>query len=658
MSPRPKARLGNHDVHLHRDPDGANEVSSTVAYTTNNGTATAGATCPGAFDFETSSGTLTFAVGVTTQTITVNVCKDALFEANETFSITLSSPTNATIGDATGAGSITNDDASNSAPTDIALSNNTIAENAGANATVGTLSTTDPNVGDTFTYTLVAGTGSTGNGSFNISGNTLRATASLDFEAQSSYSVRIRTTDQGGLFFEEAFTITVTNVNETPTDIALSPSSIAENAGANATVGTLSTTDPDAGNTFTYTLVAGTGSTGNGSFNISGNTLRATASLDFEAQSSYSVRIRTTDQGGLFFEEAFTITVTNVNEAPTVTLDPGNQLSVVEGSQHTYLFSVSDVDAGDTFTVVSVSCGANGSQVGSTTTTASGGSFVCLFPDGPATSIVSIQVKDAANANSNVATQSVAIANVAPTVTLTGSATANEGNQLTYSFSTSDPGADTFVLDTTSCGTNGSQIGLATFNSTTGAGSFVCSFPDGPASSTVSVTVSDSDGASDSDSIVVAIANVKPSIALSGDATADEGTTHTYSFTVTDPGQDPTRHDRLRPERRQGQRLRHVRPGDRSRQLRLLLRRRPGHDQRDRHRDRLRRRLGHRQPGRRRDGQQRRPDRDPRQQRPDQRGLERDGQLHGSVRPVGGRHDRRLHLQLRLQQRRRLHRPR
>ena len=59
---------------------------------------------------------------------------------------------------------------------------------------------------------------------------------------------------------------------------------MAENAGANATVGTLSTTDPDAANTFTYTLVTGPGSTGNGSFNISGNTLRATASFDFEAQ--------------------------------------------------------------------------------------------------------------------------------------------------------------------------------------------------------------------------------------------------------------------------------------------------------------------------------------------------------------------------------------
>ena len=54
----------------------------------------------------------------------------------------------------------------------------------------------------------------------------------------------------------------------------------------------------------------------------------------------------------------------------------------------------------------------------------------------------------------------------------------------------------------------------------------------------VSVTVSDSDGASDSDSLAVTVNNVKPSITLSGDASADEGSTHTYSYTVTDPGQD------------------------------------------------------------------------------------------------------------------------
>jgi len=57
------------------------------------------------------------------------------------------------------------------APTDIALSANTLAENAGANAVVGSLTSTDPDVGDTFVYSLIAGAGDTDNSSFNIAGN-------------------------------------------------------------------------------------------------------------------------------------------------------------------------------------------------------------------------------------------------------------------------------------------------------------------------------------------------------------------------------------------------------------------------------------------------------------------------------------------------------
>ena len=107
--------------------------------------------------------------------------------------------------------------------------------------------------------------------------------------------------------------------NNAPTDISLSSASVAENAGANAPVGTFSTTDPDAGNTFTYTLVAGSGDTDNAAFNINGTTLRATSSFDFETKSSYTVRVRSTDQGGLFTEKTFSIAVTNVNEAPALT---------------------------------------------------------------------------------------------------------------------------------------------------------------------------------------------------------------------------------------------------------------------------------------------------------------------------------------------------
>ncbi|MFN6162055.1 MAG: cadherin domain-containing protein, partial [Planctomycetota bacterium] len=239
----------------------------------------------------------------------------------------------------------------NEAPSNITLSSTSIAENAGDNATVGTFSTIDADAGNTFTYSLVAGVGGGDNGAFNIVGNSLRATNSLDFEAKPIYAIRVRSTDQGGLFTETTFTITVTNVNETPIDIGISNSSVAENAGVNATVGTLSTVDVDAGNTFTYSLVAGAGDADNGAFNLSGAILRATSSFDFEARSSYSIRIRSTDQGGLFTEKAFVIAVTNANEAPVdIVLLNGNVPENAGANATAGVLSTIDIDTGNTFT--------------------------------------------------------------------------------------------------------------------------------------------------------------------------------------------------------------------------------------------------------------------------------------------------------------------
>jgi hypothetical protein len=64
------------------------------------------------------------------------------------------------------------------------------------------------------------------------------------------------------------------------------PGTIAENAGTNAVVGRLSATDGDAGDTETFTLVSGAGDTDNASFNISGTSLHANTSFDFETKAS------------------------------------------------------------------------------------------------------------------------------------------------------------------------------------------------------------------------------------------------------------------------------------------------------------------------------------------------------------------------------------
>ncbi|MDI1360041.1 MAG: DUF4347 domain-containing protein, partial [Methylobacter sp.] len=138
-------------------------------------------------------------------------------------------------------------------PTDVALSNATVQITAGANAVVGSLSSTDGTTGDTFTYTLVSGTGSTNNASFNISGSNLRATTPSGLSA-GSYSVRVRSTDAGGNFFEKAFTVTVSAGNTAPTIANLNADSVAW-AGVGNTVAldsgtalTIADTENDAAN--------------------------------------------------------------------------------------------------------------------------------------------------------------------------------------------------------------------------------------------------------------------------------------------------------------------------------------------------------------------------------------------------------------------------
>ncbi len=101
----------------------------------------------------------------------------------------------------------------NSAPTNISLSANSINENVPANSAIGSLSTTDITIGDTFSYSLVGGADIA---AFTISGNQLLIKASPDFEAKSTYNVVVRSTDNGGLFFDKNFTININDVNEAP----------------------------------------------------------------------------------------------------------------------------------------------------------------------------------------------------------------------------------------------------------------------------------------------------------------------------------------------------------------------------------------------------------------------------------------------------------
>nr|WP_278995567.1 DUF4347 domain-containing protein [Plesiomonas shigelloides] len=112
--------------------------------------------------------------------------------------------------------------------------------------------------------------------------------------------------------------VTVHAVNDAPTDISLTSSSIGQSLGSNGTVGTLSATDVDS-NSFTYTLVSGTGSTDNSLFSITGNTLKVNNAATM-APGTYSVRIQVSD-GTDTYQKVFSVTV-NDDVRPTFDVVP------------------------------------------------------------------------------------------------------------------------------------------------------------------------------------------------------------------------------------------------------------------------------------------------------------------------------------------------
>ena len=90
--------------------DQSSESTVTVDYSTSGGTATSDS------DFQAASGTITFAPGTTSQTVTVMVHGDTTDEVNETFLVSLLNATGAVIAGSSGVGTIVDDDTSSDPP--------------------------------------------------------------------------------------------------------------------------------------------------------------------------------------------------------------------------------------------------------------------------------------------------------------------------------------------------------------------------------------------------------------------------------------------------------------------------------------------------------------------------------------------------------------
>ncbi|MBF0379465.1 MAG: cadherin domain-containing protein [Magnetococcales bacterium] len=251
---------------------------------------------------------------------------------------------------------------SNQKPTAIALSSSLVDENSNtvSNIFIGNLSTTDADINDTHTYTIVGGDDQS---MFYISDAKLYILAgkSIDYTTTKTLIVTVRTTDSSGNTYDEQFTINVNEVaNNSPTAINLSASSIDEyaNQTSDIVVGTLTTADADTDDTHTYTIVGGDNQS---MFSISGNTLSVITgvTVEYEILQSLYVTVRTTDPDGNFYDETLKITVNEIsNDPPTaITLSASsiNEYSNLTNNVFVGTLSTTDPDTNDfhTYSIVS-----------------------------------------------------------------------------------------------------------------------------------------------------------------------------------------------------------------------------------------------------------------------------------------------------------------
>jgi protocadherin Fat 4 len=206
-----------------------------------------------------------------------------------------------------------------SAISDTDATANSVDENAAAGTTVGIVASAsdDDATNSNVTYSL----SDNASGLFTINASTgeVTTTAPLDAETASSYNIEVTATSEDGSTSTTTFTVDVNNLmDEGPTDITFTGGTVNETVAdggtidsaydpSGTTVATLSATDADSGDTFTYAITDDP----SGHFEIVGNEVRVKSGqeIDFETAESHDIIIEVTDAGGNTYSETITINV-------------------------------------------------------------------------------------------------------------------------------------------------------------------------------------------------------------------------------------------------------------------------------------------------------------------------------------------------------------
>ncbi|GKV77515.1 hypothetical protein PEC106568_26890, partial [Pectobacterium carotovorum subsp. carotovorum] len=335
---------------------------------------------------------------------------------------------------------------------------------------------TDPDVGDTLTLSATLADGSPLPGwiTFNPTTGTFSGTpGNADV---GSLSIRLTATDGSNASVYTDFSLTVTNVNDAPVvAIPIPAQSVAQDGSLNFTVPAGTFTDPDVGDTLTLSATLADGSPLPGwlTFNSATGTFSGTpVNADV---GSLSIRVTATDGTNASVYTDFSLTVTNVNDAPVVATPIPAQSVPQDGSLS---FSVpagtfTDPDVGDTLTLSATL--ADGSPLPGWITFNSATGTFSGTPGNANVGSLSIRVTATDGSNASVYTDfSLTVANVndAPVVAtpIPPQSVAQNGS-LSFTvpsgtFTDPDVG-DALTLSATL--TNGSPLpGWITFNSATG----------------------------------------------------------------------------------------------------------------------------------------------------------------------------------------------
>ncbi len=304
------------------------------------------------------------------------------------------------------------------------------------------------------------------------------------------------TASPGGMPFINITGAGVSPTGNPPTDLSLAPTSIAERAAVGSTVGTLTTVDTNVGDTFTYAFVGGAGSTDNAAFTINGAVVQTAGVFDFETKSTYAVRIRVTDSGGNIFEKPLTITITNVDEAPTAIDDAKTVNEDDPAAAIDVLANDTDVDAGPKM-IASVTQPENGTVVvtgggtGVTYTPAAnfaGGDTFTYTLNGGSLATVTVTVTPVDDAPVSVADAFViAEDSVANALTVLANDTDVDGGPIAIA-SITQPARGTLAI-----AAGGGSLTFTPEANFTGSDSFTYTLAPGGSTATVTLTVSSVD---------------------------------------------------------------------------------------------------------------------------------------------------------------------